>query len=138
MKKIIIVIISILAILTTFLFIKNTNKINDDYYLKLIGGTGEQTYTTYLYWNGGQKAKYICTTSTTKSYGSSKWIEKVTKKGNLAFMQGIYDVAKNNNSFDYVIMNKDVIINSTNVSYKKGDVLTIDQLYDLFNIIGTK
>ena len=139
MKKIIILIICILTILITILFINNNNnKITDDYYLKLIGGSGEQIYTTYLYWNGGQEAKYICTTSTTKSYGSQEWDEKITKKGYLTFMQGIYEIAKDNNSFNYVIINKDVEIANKNINYKKGDTLTIDELYELFNIIGLK
>ena len=142
-KKIIIIIVIISLFLVIGLLLININNkkndmLNEDYYIKFIGGYGEAIYTTYIYWDGGQDVEYIYSTSTTKSYGSSEWNEKTTKKGKFLFIQGMYDIAKENNSFSYAIINRDINLQQYNIDYKKGDKLTIDEVYSLFSVIGTK
>lgn len=65
-------------------------------------------------------------------------INKKNNKGKFLFIQGMYDIAKENNSFGYAIINRDINIPQYNVDYKKGEQLTIDEVYSLFNVIGTK
>ena len=133
------IIISIIGISIFVIYNLNNNiEVKEDYYLKLIGGAGEIMNTTYLYWDGGQEAEYVCSRSVTKSWGSDEWDETPTKKGKLQFVQGIYDIAKENHSFGYVIINRDIQLEKNNINYKKGDMLTIEQLYELFNVIGPK
>ena len=43
-----------------------------------------------------------------------------------------------NNSFGYSIINTDIQLPQNDINYKKGDMLTIDELYNLFNVIGSK
>ena len=136
MKKLIILIISLLVIVATSIVL-NKKDINDNYYMEFIGGSGEEIYTTYLYWDGKQDADYICTRSVTKSYGSPDWDETVIKKGHINFVQQIYEIAKNNSSFDFATINQDVQVDG-DISYKKGDNLTIEQVYGLMQLVQSK
>ena len=94
---------------------------------------------TYLYWDGGQEAEYVCSKTASTYWGSDEWgPETPTKKGKLQFVQEIYTIAKENDPFGYVVINRDIKLPRYNINYKKGDMLTIEQLYELFNVIGPK
>ncbi len=72
----------------------------------LIGGSGEITYSTYIYKIDNGQAnygfKYINTTNTTASYGSSEWKVKITGKGEVSWTDDVFLVAKNNGAYQYV------------------------------------
>ena len=46
--------------------------------------------------------KYINTTCTTKSWGSSEYNENITAKGKITFTDGVFEVAEDNNAYSYV------------------------------------
>ena len=85
--------------------IKN-NTIPDDYICVFHGGSGEITYSTYIYSaddtfdNYG--FKYINTTNTTESWGSSNWNTKITGSGVVDWTDDVFKVAKENNAYSYV------------------------------------
>ena len=82
------------------------NKIPNDYIAVFNGGSGEITYKTYIYKINNKKEnmgfKYINTTCTTKSWGSSEYNENITAKGKITFTDGVFEVAEDNNAYSYV------------------------------------
>ena len=83
--------------------------IPDGYICVFNGGAGEITYSTYIYKDKNSSANYgftyINTTNTTKSWGSSDWNVKITDKGSIGWTDEVFDVARENNAYSYVISN---------------------------------
>ncbi len=95
-----IVVIGILIALGIFLLLKNNNSedilVSKEYFVKFSGGVGEVTYHAYVYETDSEtkKYKYVLTTATTKSWGSSEWDEKTNKEGFAKNMEEVVDIAK--------------------------------------------
>ena len=81
----------------------SNDKIPENYIAVFNGGSGEMTYSTYIYKIDNKQAnygfKYINTTNTTKSWGSSEWEIKITDKGKFDWTDGAFIVAKENNAY---------------------------------------
>ncbi len=104
-----ILVISALIVSYILVVINNNNsKIPDGYIAIFHGGSGEVIYETYIYKiNNGQANygfNYINLTKTTTSYGSSKWNTKITKRGSVDWTDNVFEVAKENNAYSYVIL----------------------------------
>lgn len=130
-KKALIPIGIILILLGVIMFI-NRNKIDTNYYAKIENGGGELVNTTYFYWDGMSKAKYIQTTTMTESWGSTEWKEEITERGYLGFPQNIIEKSKENNSYGIVTINKDITVDGT--AYQKGDVIPMEVFLTLIDI----
>ena len=108
-------IIMILIALTLVLFIlsitvfKKTkyDYVKDDYIAVFHGGSGEMTYSTYIYKidNGHANIgfEYINTINTTKSWGSSEWNIKVVESGEFTFTDEAFVISRIHGAYDYVI-----------------------------------
>lgn len=83
--------------------------IPDGYICVFNGGVGEVTYSTYIYKNKKYSDNYgfdyINTTNTTKSWGSSEWNQKITSRGTAGWTDEVFEVARKNNAYSYVIEN---------------------------------
>ena len=133
-----VIVIFIIIIGIVFFYYKNSVP-QQELFLIFEGGSGEIIYDTKLYWDvGKQNAEYICSESITKSWSNSEMKTRITKKGKLQFVQEIFEIVKNNKALKSAVINKDVKLPKYNINYKKGDTLTIDEVYELFNIIGPK
>ena len=118
-KKIIIVlgllIIAVIAIILFYMYNKENgnfgNDIPDDYIAVFNGGSGEITYSTYIYKIDNDQAnygfKYINTTNTTESWGSSNWNSKVTKRGKVDWSSEVFKIAEDNCAYSYVQLPND-------------------------------
>lgn len=84
----------------------NSDSIPDNYIAVFNGGSGEITYSTYIYKIDNGQAnygfEYINTTNTTISFGSTKWNTKITSKGKVDWTDDVFSVARNNNAYSYV------------------------------------
>ena len=108
-------VIIVLSIILFVLFILNitlykTNKydhVKDGYIAVFYGGSGEVTYSTYIYKIDNGKAnmgfEYINTINSTKSWGSSDWNSEVVSSGEFDFTDGAFIIAKKHGAYDYVI-----------------------------------
>lgn len=111
--KIIIIIIVLLIIVGLIIFnkINKNSNIPDNYIAIFHGGVGEITYETYIYKiDNGQDNygfKYINVTSTTESYGSSKWTHKITDKGKFDWTEDAFKIAEKNGAYSYVTVPND-------------------------------
>lgn len=78
-----------------------SEKISEDYIAVFNGGSGEITYSTYIYKidNG---FKYINTSNTTTSWGSSDWDTKITSSGKVSKADDVFTIAEKNNAYSYV------------------------------------
>lgn len=133
-----VIVIFIIIIGIVFFYYKNSDP-QQELFLIFEGGSGEIIYDTKLYWDGDkQNAEYICSKSSTKSWGRSEMKTRITKRGKLQFVQEIFEIVENNKALKSAIINKDVNLPKYNIDYKKGDTLTIEEVYELFNIIGSK
>lgn len=98
----------ILILVVLILSLNKRNEIPQDYLFVFNGGSWEVTYSTYIYKidNGHSNYgfKYINTTNTTKSYGSSEIVQKITKTGTLMWTEEVFTVAKKNNAYSYVLV----------------------------------
>lgn len=107
MLTVIILIIGIVITISYNLFFQNY--IPNNYIAVFHGGSGEQTYSTYIYKinNGHINSgfKYINTTNT--DLGNSKRDIKITSKGTVDWTDGVFIVAKNNNAYSYVKLPND-------------------------------
>lgn len=112
-KKSILVLILVLVVgvFFTFLFINsqgNKNKIPDNYIAVFHGGSGEVTYSTYIYKIKNDQPnygfRYINTENTTVSWGSSKQKQKITGRGNIDWTDGVFSAAHENNAYSYVTL----------------------------------
>ena len=114
-KKIIMIIIAIIVLIAiasiAYQLVFKNNDILSNYIAVFHGGSGEMTYSTYIYkidnghYNYG--FKYINTENTTKSYGSSDWIIRKTGEGTVDWTDGVFKVAYENNAYDYVQLPND-------------------------------
>ena len=95
------------------------SEVEDGWIAKLNGGSGEITYHTYVY-EAENGYKYINTTSTTVSYGSPQWNERVIDSGSVSTKEEIVQVAKDNGSKQYVLFPDD------KEAYKISDFLNMD------------
>ena len=95
------------------------SEVEDGWIAKLNGGSGEITYHTYVY-EAENGYKYINTTSTTVSYGSPQWTERVIDSGSVSTKEEIVQVAKDNGSKQYVLFPDD------KEAYKISDFLNMD------------
>ena len=108
-------VIIILGVVISLININNKkNDIPDGYIAVFHGGVGEITYETYIYkinnGHGNLGFDYINVTSTTKSWGSSEWNSKVTKRGSVDWTDDVFIIAKENNAYSYVtVPDSDVI-----------------------------
>ena len=104
------VIVAFIAVVLLFLVFKKDvyygDEISEDYIAVFHGGTGEITYSTYIYKIDNGQAnygfEYINTTNTTKFWGSSEWKVKITDKGKFNWTDGAFTIAKKNNAYSYV------------------------------------
>ncbi|MDR0930754.1 MAG: hypothetical protein LBM38_03285 [Clostridiales bacterium] len=110
MKKLFVIIpifIIIIAIPGFFAY-DSFQPIPDDYIAVFHGGSGEQTYSTYIYKIDNGRAnmgfKYINTTNTIVS-GSGEQETKVTKIGEFDWTDGAFVAAEKNGAYDYVESN---------------------------------
>ena len=78
--------------------------------------------------------KYIQVQSHTTYWGSTEWVDKVTKVGKLTWPQQVIDVAKENGSDGWVEINVDIPETAHQKGYNKGDIITIDELRMLISI----
>ena len=111
---VIIPLICIIIISAIFILINNNNnnnnndKIPDGYIAVFHGGAGEIIYETYIYKkdNGHDNYgfDYINVTSTTESWGSSKWNSEITKSGSVDWTDDVFTVAKENSAYSYVTL----------------------------------
>lgn len=137
-KKMVIVIIICLLIVAlgiiAVLAIKNnSSKLDDNYYATLCSGTSEQIKCTYFYNTNGNYT-YISTEENTESWGSSKWEVKVIDEGKLKYPQDIINIAKKNSVAEYVVLNKSIENSEDKKVYNKGDIITLEEFYNLIII----
>ena len=105
----IILIIAVIAFIIVYNFIGKEEKlveIPQDYIAVFNGGSGERTNSTYVNkLNNGldnHGYKYINTTNTTKSWGSSEWNVEITSQGELTWQEEVFTIAEKNNAYSYV------------------------------------
>ena len=109
-KLIVIILIVVIVFVTLgfclFLKYQDSNNIPNDYIAVFNGGSGEITYSTYIYkiHNGHANYgfEYINTTNTTVSWGSSERKIKITDKGEVTWTDDVFAIAKKNNAYTYV------------------------------------
>ena len=111
-KKVIIgvsILLCVLLVMVCFLaknYSTGKETISTNYIAVFHGGVGEITYETYIYKinNGHANSgfKYVNVTSTTKSWGSSEWDSRITKKGKCQWTDDVFKIAKENNAYSYV------------------------------------
>lgn len=105
------VVFAILLFVGSLFILKGINRsdeIPEGFIAVFHGGTGEQTYETYIYKVDNGQAnygfKYINVTSTTEFYGSSNLIHKITDKGEFDWTDGAFSVARKNGAYSYVTL----------------------------------
>lgn len=125
--------IVIVVLVASAFMIINRNKIADDYYAKIVIDNSEAVETIYFYWDGHMKSSYIQTISSTESWGSSEWTEEKVIKRERAGVQEILDKGKDG----YAILNFDIPA-VYEVEYKKGDVVSIEELENIINLTMLK
>lgn len=90
---------------------QNEGTIPENYIAVFNGGSGERTYSTYIYKtdNGSENSgfRYINTENTTVSYGSPNWKVKITGQGEVQWTDDVFEVAKNNFAYSYVKLPND-------------------------------
>lgn len=84
----------------------SSDKIPEGYIAVFHGGSGEKTYSTYIYKidNGLANSgfEYINTTNTTLLWGKNPFSIHITSKGNVHFTDDVFRVAEKNNAYSYV------------------------------------
>ncbi len=104
----IIVLLILLTGITMYCFYSpnKSNKIPENYIAVFNGGSGEITYSTYIYKIDNGQANYgfgyINTMNTTTSWGSSNWNIKIISKGTVNWTNDVFTIAKKNNAYSYV------------------------------------
>ncbi len=94
---------------------RKNEQIPDNYIAIFHGGVGEVTYSTYIYKIDNNRAnygfKYINTVNSTVSWGSTEWRTRITGKGEVTWTDGVFAVAREHGSYDYVLLpNSDRLI----------------------------
>ena len=116
--SIIIIVVVILILFGFYIYFKdsnnnnnNNNNIPNDYIVVFNGGSGELTYSTYIYKIDNGKAnfgfKYINTVNTSVSWGSTQWETKIVDKGKVSWTDDVFAIAKKNNAYEYVKLPND-------------------------------
>lgn len=103
--KIVLIGVAILCVVTVgiILYYYNYQKIPNDYIAIFHGGSGEVTYSTYVYQKDNlSRIKYINTINTTVSWGSTEREIKVIKRGEVTFAIDVFKVAEENGAYIYV------------------------------------
>ena len=94
-----------------YLKCQNNSDIPNDYIAIFHGGVGEQIYETYIYkidnGHANMGFKYINVTSTTESWGSSKWKHTINDKGEFDWTDGAFITAKKHGAYSYVTLPND-------------------------------
>lgn len=114
-KKLKLVIVLLIVVVAFVIFgfclyskYKSNDKVPDDYIAIFHGGSGEITYSTYIYKIDNGHAnygfRYIHTVNSTKSWGSSEWNVKVVGKGKVTWTDDVFSVAKENGAYQYVTL----------------------------------
>lgn len=112
-KRNIIILVVIIGVCFTFLFVYNQNtkkkdSIPDNYIAVFHSGSGEVTYSTYIYKIDNNQAnygfRYINTINITTSWGSSEIKQKITGRGGFDWTDGAFSVAEKNNAYSYVTL----------------------------------
>lgn len=113
-KKIIIpIVLSIILIICFIAFIiirniKNNDTIPTDYIAIFNGGTGEVTYSTYIYKIDNNQPnygfKYINTINTTTYWGSTKTTAKIIDQGTVDWTDEVFIIAQNHGAYSYVLL----------------------------------
>lgn len=102
-----IILLLLFYILYVLLFNTKYDYVKDGYIAVFHGGSGEITYSTYIYKiDNGQSNmgfEYINTVSKTASWGSTEWKQEVVDSGEFSFTDGAFIVAKKHGAYDYVI-----------------------------------
>lgn len=70
------------------------------------GGTGERTYETYVYSDDGGY-RYVNMTSTTVSWGSTRWNRKITDEGRAETREDVVKAADANGASQFVVFMDD-------------------------------
>ena len=93
-----IILLFLFYILYVLLFNTKYDYVKDGYIAVFHGGSGEITYSTYIYKiDNGQSNmgfEYINTVSKTASWGSTEWIQEVVDSGEFSFTDGAFIVAQ--------------------------------------------
>lgn len=101
------VVLFILFVYNIFITNKKYDYVKDGYVAVFHGGSGEITYSTYIYkidnGHANMGFEYINTVNTTKSWGSSQWNSEVVSSGEFDFTDGAFIVARKHGAYDYVI-----------------------------------
>jgi len=114
-KKVKFILICLLIIgIILLLYTKyQSNKNIPDNYIAIFKSddSTELSYSTYIYKiedkDSKYNYKYINTTNTTMSWGSSKRKIKVAEQGKITRVEDVFEVAKKNNAYSYVLLPKD-------------------------------
>ena len=93
-------------------------EIEDGWIACLSDGAGEITYKTYVYETDDGRYKYINTTATTESWGSSKWNEVIDGSGTVDTREEIAEVAEEHCSAGFVQL------------YGSTDIYSIDEFIE--------
>jgi len=102
-KKVLLLLVVLCVMTTAIIYYYNYQKIPKDYIAIFHGGSGEVTYSTYVYHKDNlSKYKYINTTNSTDSWGSTERKIKVTKRGKVTFANELFKVAEENGAYRYV------------------------------------
>lgn len=110
MKKLIVISVIVICVVIALISINITKKdeIPDGYIAVFNGGSGEITFSTYIYKIDNGKPnygfEYINTTNITKHWGSSELNVAVTGKGKLDWTDDVFEVAKNNHAYSSVTL----------------------------------
>lgn len=104
---IIVTIVTLLCINTIVkLIIPKNDEIKDGYIAVFNGGSGEMTFSTYIYKINNNKSnygyEYINTVNTTTYWGSSDWNIKIKKSGKFNSPNNAFTIAKAHGAYDYV------------------------------------
>lgn len=134
-KNSVVAVFIFLVIITLFvtIFIINRNIINDDYYAKIVIENSEVVENIYFYWDNHMKSSYIQTISSTESWGSTEWTKEKVIKRERAGVQEILEKGKKG----YAILNFDIPA-AYEVEYKKGDIISIEELQSIINLTMLK
>lgn len=87
---------------------ENNDIIPGGYIAVFKGGSGEVIHETYIYKidNGHENSgfEYINVTQNTKHWGSREWDIHITKRGSVQWTDDVFEIAKENSAYSYVLL----------------------------------
>ena len=96
-------------------------EITDDYIAVFHGGSGEETYLTYIYKIDNGHDNYGFEYINVEQFGmTSKQTQKILKRGTVVWTEDVFSVAEENNAYDFVTVPND------------NNTYTIDEFKDMF------